>query len=73
MADSFRVSVHTFGPVFATAMIGSTLSSLVAGPLANRVGRKTSEAGVRDFLLWVLASNSAPSTSFVAVIRFLLS
>jgi len=40
MADSLQVSVHTFGPVFAAALIGLTLSSLVAGPLADRVGRK---------------------------------
>ena len=40
MADSLQVSVHTFGPVFAAALVGLMVSSMAAGPIADRVGRK---------------------------------
>jgi MFS transporter, AAHS family, 4-hydroxybenzoate transporter len=40
MAQSLHVSVHTFGPVFAAALIGLMVSSMAAGPIADRVGRK---------------------------------
>ena len=40
MAQSLHLPIHTFGPVFAAALIGLMLSSLVAGPLADVVGRK---------------------------------
>ena len=40
LADSLRVPIKTFGPVFAAALFGLMLSSLLAGPIADRHGRK---------------------------------
>lgn len=40
IAGTLHVSVKTFGPVFAAALIGLMVSSLTAGPIADRVGRK---------------------------------
>jgi AAHS family 4-hydroxybenzoate transporter-like MFS transporter len=40
IAQSLHMSVHSFGPLFAAALIGLMLSSMLAGPIADRVGRK---------------------------------
>lgn len=40
MADSLHVPVRTFGPVFGAALFGLMISSLTAGLLADRWGRK---------------------------------
>jgi AAHS family 4-hydroxybenzoate transporter-like MFS transporter len=40
MAESLHVPVRTFGPVFAAALIGLMVSSMAAGPIADRLGRK---------------------------------
>src|ERR1700751_4938446 len=40
MAQSLHVRVQTFGPVFAAALFGLMIASLVAGPVADHIGRK---------------------------------
>ena len=40
MAESLHLSIRTFGPVFSAALIGLMISSLIAGPLADRVGQR---------------------------------
>lgn len=40
MAQSLHVSLHTFGPAFAAALIGLMVSSMAAGLIADRVGRR---------------------------------
>src|SRR5271155_1672309 len=40
MAQSLHLPVSTFGPVFAAALFGLMLSSILAGSIADLVGRK---------------------------------
>jgi AAHS family 4-hydroxybenzoate transporter-like MFS transporter len=40
MAETLHVPVKTFGPVFAAALVGLMISSMLAGPIADRFGRK---------------------------------
>ena len=40
MAETLRVPVKTFGPVFAAALVGLMISSMLSGPIADRWGRK---------------------------------
>ncbi len=40
MAESLHVPVKTFGPVFAAALVGLMISSMLSGPIADRWGRK---------------------------------
>jgi AAHS family 4-hydroxybenzoate transporter-like MFS transporter len=40
MADTLRVPVKTFGPVFAAALVGLMISSMLSGPIADLWGRK---------------------------------
>jgi AAHS family 4-hydroxybenzoate transporter-like MFS transporter len=40
MADTLRVPVKTFGPIFAAALVGLMISSMLSGPIADRWGRK---------------------------------
>ena len=40
MAETLHVPVKTFGPVFAAALVGLMISSMLSGPIADRWGRK---------------------------------
>jgi AAHS family 4-hydroxybenzoate transporter-like MFS transporter len=40
MADSLRIPIHSFGPVFGAALLGLMISTMAAGPIADRWGRK---------------------------------
>jgi AAHS family 4-hydroxybenzoate transporter-like MFS transporter len=40
MAESLHVPVKTFGPIFAAALVGLMISSMLSGPIADRWGRK---------------------------------
>ncbi len=72
MADSLHLSVHTFGPVFAAALIGLTISSLIAGPLADRVGRKTPIVlSTLTFAIFSIATARATTFDELVAFRFL--
>jgi len=40
MAETLHVPVKTFGPIFAAALVGLMISSMLSGPIADRWGRK---------------------------------
>ena len=40
MAATLHIPLKSFGPVFAAALFGLMISSMTAGPLADRWGRK---------------------------------
>jgi MFS transporter, AAHS family, 4-hydroxybenzoate transporter len=40
IAETLRVPVKTFGPIFAAALFGLMISSMLSGPIADRWGRK---------------------------------
>ena len=72
MADSLQVSVHTFGPVFAAALVGLMLSSMAAGPIADRVGRKVPIiAATLTFGAFSIATATSIDVRQLIVFRFL--
>jgi len=40
MAETLRIPIKTFGPIFVAALIGLMISSMLSGPIADRWGRK---------------------------------
>jgi len=40
MAESLRIPIKNFGPIFVFALIGLMISSMLSGPIADRWGRK---------------------------------
>lgn len=72
MADSLHVPVKSFGPVFAAALVGLMLSSIAAGPIADRVGRKWPIIfSTLTFATFTLAAPCATSLRQLVVLRFL--
>jgi len=72
IADSIHVPVRTFGPAFASALIGLMVSSLCAGPIADRLGRKWPiVVSTVTFATFTIATAQASSLEQLVVIRFL--
>lgn len=72
MAESLHLSIHTFGPVFAAALIGLMLSSMIAGPLADRVGRKWPIIfATLTFATFAIATGLATTFDQLVTFRFL--
>ncbi len=71
MAKTLGTSVKTFGPVFSAALFGLMISAMIAGPIADRWGRKwptiicTLTFGTFSFL-------TARATSFDELVLFRL-
>lgn len=72
VADSLHLPITAFGPVFAAALVGLMISSLCAGPIADRVGRKwPTVVATVIFATFTLAATQATSLLQLAVFRFL--
>jgi AAHS family 4-hydroxybenzoate transporter-like MFS transporter len=72
MAVSLHLSIHTFGPVFAAALIGLMLSSMIAGPLADRFGRKWPIVfATLTFATFAIATARATTFNELVAFRFL--
>jgi MFS transporter, AAHS family, 4-hydroxybenzoate transporter len=72
MAESLHLSIRTFGPVFSAALIGLMLSSMIAGPLADRVGRKWPIVfATLTFATFAIATGRAATFEQLVVFRFL--
>ena len=69
MAESLHVPVSTFGPVFAAALIGLMLSSIAAGPIADRMGRKVPVV-VATIIFGVFSIATAQAVSLHQLIAF---
>jgi AAHS family 4-hydroxybenzoate transporter-like MFS transporter len=67
-----HVSVKTFGPIFAAALVGLMISSMLSGPIADRWGRKGPIVAC-TLIFGTFAMLTARSTSFdqLLVFRFL--
>jgi AAHS family 4-hydroxybenzoate transporter-like MFS transporter len=66
------ISTGNLGPVISAALIGLAVGALVAGPLADRFGRKiVIVTSVLFFGLWTLAAAMAPDITWLIVFRFL--
>ncbi|MGH9641415.1 MAG: MFS transporter, partial [Terriglobales bacterium] len=69
MAESLRVSVKTFGPIFAAALVGLMISSMLSGPIADRWGRKWPIVAC-TLIFGTFAMLTARSTSFDQLLAF---
>jgi AAHS family 4-hydroxybenzoate transporter-like MFS transporter len=72
LIDDWGVARHDLGPVMMSSLFGLAIGSMVAGPLADRFGRKWVIIGsVFFFGLWSLASAYATGITGLTVLRFL--
>ncbi len=72
MAESLHLSIHTFGPIFAASLIGLMLSSMIAGPVADRIGRKVPIVlATLTFAIFAIATARAATFGELLVFRFL--
>lgn len=69
---SWGVSNHQLGVVISAALIGLALGAMVAGPLADRYGRRVMILlSVAFFGVWTLATASAQNIEQMMLFRFL--
>jgi len=72
LLDQWHISRAALGPVMSAALVGLGIGALVAGPIADRIGRKTVLVlSVFFFGAWSLASAHANSVESLTVLRFL--
>lgn len=72
IAKSLHLALRSFGPVFAAALFGLMLSSMLAGPIADRVGRKGPIiASALIFGTFTILTTMATSFQLLVVFRFL--
>ena len=69
MADTLRVPVKTFGPIFAAALVGLMISSMLSGPIADRWGRKWPIVSC-TLIFGTFAMLTARSASFDQLLAF---
>jgi MFS transporter, AAHS family, 4-hydroxybenzoate transporter len=72
MAESLHISIRTFGPVFAAALMGLMISSMTVGPIADRVGRKWPVViATLTFATFAIATARATTFNELVAFRFL--
>ena len=69
MAETLRVPLKTFGPVFAAALVGLMISSMLSGPIADRWGRKWPIVAC-TLIFGTFAMLTARCTSFDQLLAF---
>ena len=66
----WHLSPGAFGPIFASGFLGQLIGAVVAGPVADRIGRKTVlVAATVEFALGALATTQATSLQFLLIVR----
>jgi AAHS family 4-hydroxybenzoate transporter-like MFS transporter len=72
LIKEWGVAKHAFGPVLSASLVGLAIGALVAGPIADRIGRKpVLLVSVVAFGLFSLACAYAESLTTLMVWRFL--
>ncbi len=72
MADTLRIPVRTFGPVFGAALFGLMISSMAAGLIADRWGRKWPiVASTVSFGIFAALTPHATTINQLELLRFL--
>lgn len=72
LRDEWGLSPAQLNPVLGAALVGLMLGAFVAGPLADRIGRKTVlVVSVLFFGVWSLAAAYANSVESLTLLRFL--
>jgi MFS transporter, AAHS family, 4-hydroxybenzoate transporter len=69
MAETLRVPIKTFGPIFAAALVGLMISSMLSGPIADRWGRKWPIVAC-TLIFGAFAMLTARCTSFNELLAF---
>lgn len=70
LSQVWHLPPGTLGPVFASGFLGQLLGAIIAGPVADRVGRKSVLiAGLVEFGIGALATTQAHSLEFLLGIR----
>jgi MFS transporter, AAHS family, 4-hydroxybenzoate transporter len=70
LSELWHLAPGALGPVFAWGFFGQLLGAVVAGPVADRIGRKAVLiAGVIEFALGALATTRAHSLESLLVLR----
>jgi AAHS family 4-hydroxybenzoate transporter-like MFS transporter len=72
LVQDWKISRDTLGPVLSAALVGLGVGALMAGPIADRIGRKAVLIGsVFFFGAWSIAAARATSMEELTVFRFL--
>lgn len=72
LMEDWGLTRQALGPLMMSGLVGLSIGALVAGPLADRIGRKAIIAlSVFFFGLWCLASAFSPDLTTLTVMRFL--
>ncbi|NQD59076.1 MFS transporter, partial [Pseudomonas sp. CM25] len=72
LKSDWGLGAQSLGPVLSAALIGLALGALIAGPLADRYGRKAVLlCSVLLFGVWTLASAFSPDLETLVALRFL--
>jgi AAHS family 4-hydroxybenzoate transporter-like MFS transporter len=72
LVQSWKISRETLGPVLSAALAGAGLGAMVAGPIADRIGRRAVLIGsVLIFGIWSLAAAHASSMGMLTLFRLL--
>ncbi|MFP3525994.1 MFS transporter, partial [Pantoea sp. SIMBA_072] len=70
LKSDWGLSAQSLGPVLSAALIGLALGALIAGPLADRYGRKAVLlCSVLLFGIWTLASAFSPNLETLVALR----
>jgi len=72
LSRTWHVGPGSFGPIFASGFLGQLLGAVIAGPVADRIGRKTVlVAATLEFALGALATTQVGSPGSLFVIRLI--
>lgn len=72
LVDDWGIARHDLGPVMMSSLLGLAIGAMVAGPMADRLGRRTVIIGsVFFFGVGSLASAFATDITSLTVLRFL--
>ncbi|MDR8763664.1 4-hydroxybenzoate transporter PcaK [Burkholderia multivorans] len=72
LVQDWKISRDTLGPVLSAALVGLGVGALMAGPIADRIGRKAVLIGsVFFFGVWSVAAARATSMEALTVFRLL--
>jgi MFS transporter, AAHS family, 4-hydroxybenzoate transporter len=72
VAKDWSISVRALGPVLSASIVGLGVGALLAGPIADKIGRRSVLIGaVLFFGVWTTACVVASGTAQLTVFRFL--
>ena len=72
IAGSMDIPVNTFGPVFSSSLIGLMIAAMLAGPIADRWGRKWAVVlSTLAFAVFSLMTARIESLNELVALRFL--